>query len=98
MERRALLAAVFLMSMAGAGEAASTWYVKADAAAGGDGAPRRPVRHAGAGGNRVENGRHHPRGAVITRARRRDSTERWPAPDWAWRSRHKRGNPEHTHR
>jgi hypothetical protein len=42
MERRALLAAVFLMSMAGAGEAASTWYVKADAAAGGDGSRSRP--------------------------------------------------------
>src|SRR5678815_2577138 len=31
MERRALLAAVFLVSMAAASEAASTWYVKADA-------------------------------------------------------------------
>src|SRR6476659_6084735 len=42
MERRALLAAVFLMSMAGAGEAASTWYVKGDAAAGGNGSRGRP--------------------------------------------------------
>ena len=42
MERRALLAAVFLMSMTGASEAASTWYVKADASAGGDGSRNRP--------------------------------------------------------
>ena len=42
MKRRALLAAVFLMSMAGASEAASTWYVKADAAAGGNGSRDRP--------------------------------------------------------
>ena len=42
MERRAVLAAVFLMSMAGASEAASTWYVKADASAGGDGSRNRP--------------------------------------------------------
>jgi|RhiMethySRZTD1v2_1073278.scaffolds.fasta_scaffold27090_5 hypothetical protein len=42
MERPALLAAVFLMSMAGASEAASTWYVKADAAAGGNGSRDRP--------------------------------------------------------
>src|SRR5262245_58582680 len=42
MERRALLAALFLMSMAGASEAASTWYVKADAAAGGNGSRSRP--------------------------------------------------------
>jgi hypothetical protein len=42
MERRALLAAVFLMSMVGVSEAASTWYVKADASAGGDGSRNRP--------------------------------------------------------
>ncbi len=42
MKRPALLAAVFLMSMAGASEAASTWYVKADAAAGGNGSRSRP--------------------------------------------------------
>src|SRR5947208_15960169 len=42
MKRPALLAAVFLMFMAGASEAASTWYVKADAAAGGDGSRSRP--------------------------------------------------------
>src|SRR5262245_48810848 len=42
MERRALLAAIVLMSMAGASEAASTWYVKADAAAGGNGSRSRP--------------------------------------------------------
>ena len=42
MERRALLAAVFLVSVAGVSEAASTWYVKADAAAGGDGSRGRP--------------------------------------------------------
>jgi hypothetical protein len=42
MKRPALLAAVFLMSMAGASEAASTWYVKADAAAGGNGSRNRP--------------------------------------------------------
>jgi hypothetical protein len=42
MERRALLAAVFLISIAGASEAASTWYVKADAAAGGNGSRDRP--------------------------------------------------------
>jgi len=42
MTRPALLAAVFLMSMAGASEAASTWYVKADAAAGGNGSRSRP--------------------------------------------------------
>jgi len=42
MKRPALLAAVFLMSLAGASEAASTWYVKADAAAGGDGSRSRP--------------------------------------------------------
>jgi hypothetical protein len=40
--RPALLAAVLLMSMAGASEAASTWYVKADAADGGDGSRSRP--------------------------------------------------------
>jgi hypothetical protein len=42
MERRAVLAAVFLMSMAGASEAASTWYLQADAAAGGNGSRNRP--------------------------------------------------------
>ena len=42
MKRPALLAAVFLMSMAGASEAASTWYVQADAAAGGNGSRSRP--------------------------------------------------------
>ena len=42
MKRPALLAAVFLMSMAGASEAASTWYVKADAAAGGNGSRSSP--------------------------------------------------------
>ena len=42
MERRALLAAVFVMFTAGASEAASTWYVKADASAGGDGSRNRP--------------------------------------------------------
>ena len=42
MTRTALLAAVFLMFMAGASEAASIWYVKADAAAGGDGSRGRP--------------------------------------------------------
>jgi hypothetical protein len=42
MERRALLAAALLMSMAGASEAASTWYIKADAAAGGNGSRDRP--------------------------------------------------------
>jgi hypothetical protein len=42
MERRALLAAVLLISVAGASEAASTWYVKADAAAGGNGSRDRP--------------------------------------------------------
>jgi hypothetical protein len=42
MERRALLAAVFLMSMAGVSEAASIWYVKADAAADGNGSRGRP--------------------------------------------------------
>ena len=42
MKRPALLAAVFLMSVAGASEAASTWYVQADAAAGGNGSRSRP--------------------------------------------------------
>src|ERR1700704_5992321 len=42
MKRAAVLAAVFLMSMAGASQAASTWYVKADAAAGGNGSRSRP--------------------------------------------------------
>jgi len=42
MERRALLATVLLISVAGASEAASTWYVKADAAAGGNGSRDRP--------------------------------------------------------
>jgi len=42
MKRPAALAAVFLMSMAGVSEAASTWYVKADAAAGGNGSQSRP--------------------------------------------------------
>ena len=42
MKRPGLLAAVFLMSMAGASEAASTWYVKADAAAGGNGSRNLP--------------------------------------------------------
>ena len=42
MKRRALLAAVLLMALAGASEAASTWYVKADAAAGGNGSRSRP--------------------------------------------------------
>ena len=42
MKRRALLAAVFLMSMGGASEAASTWYVQADATAGGNGSRSRP--------------------------------------------------------
>ena len=42
MRRRALLAAVFLVSMSGASDAASTWYVNADAAAGGNGSRRRP--------------------------------------------------------
>jgi hypothetical protein len=42
MERRAVLAAICLMSMAGASEAASTWYVQADAAAGGNGSRSRP--------------------------------------------------------
>ena len=42
MKRSALLAAVFLMSMAGASEAASTWYVQADAAGGGNGSRNRP--------------------------------------------------------
>ena len=42
MTRSAFLAAVVLMSMAGVSEAASTWYVKADAAAGGDGSRGRP--------------------------------------------------------
>src|SRR4029450_7773239 len=60
--------------------------------------PESPIRHARAGGNRVENGRPHSRRAVITGARRRDSTERWPAPDWARRSRHKGGNRSPTHR
>jgi hypothetical protein len=41
-KRPVLLAAVLLMSMAGASEAASTWYVKADAAAGGNGSRGRP--------------------------------------------------------
>src|SRR6185503_16817731 len=41
MKRPAALAAVFLMSMAGVSEAASTWYVKADAAAGGNGSQSR---------------------------------------------------------
>jgi hypothetical protein len=45
MKRPALLAAVFLMSMAGASEAASTWYVKADAAAGGNGSRSRLSAH-----------------------------------------------------
>jgi hypothetical protein len=42
MKRSALLVAVSLMSMAGAAEGASTWYVKADAAAGGNGNRNRP--------------------------------------------------------
>jgi hypothetical protein len=42
MKLPALMAAVFLMSMAGASEAASTWYVTADAAAGGNGSRSRP--------------------------------------------------------
>jgi hypothetical protein len=42
MKRSALLAAVFVVSMARAGDAASTWYVKGDAAAGGDGSRSRP--------------------------------------------------------
>src|SRR5882762_8233099 len=42
MQRPALLAAVFLMTMAGASEAASTWFVNADAAAGGNGSRSRP--------------------------------------------------------
>ena len=42
MKRRALLAAVLLMSLPGASEAASTWYVKADAASGGNGSRNRP--------------------------------------------------------
>jgi hypothetical protein len=42
MTRPGLFAAVFLMFLAGASEAASTWYVKADAAAGGDGSRSRP--------------------------------------------------------
>jgi hypothetical protein len=42
MKRPAVLAAVFLMSMAGASEAASTWYVKADATAGGNGSRSSP--------------------------------------------------------
>jgi hypothetical protein len=42
MRRRALLAAVFLVSMSGASDAASTWYVNADAAAGGNGSRSRP--------------------------------------------------------
>jgi hypothetical protein len=42
MKRHVFLAAVFLMSMAGASEAASTWYVNADAAAGGNGSRSRP--------------------------------------------------------
>ena len=42
MERRALLAALFLMATAHAGEAASTWYVQADATAGGNGSRDRP--------------------------------------------------------
>jgi len=42
MKRPGLLAAVFLMSMAGASEGASTWYVKADAAAGGNGSRNLP--------------------------------------------------------
>jgi hypothetical protein len=41
MERRAVLAAICLMSMTGASEA-STWYVQADAAAGGNGSRSRP--------------------------------------------------------
>ena len=42
MQRPGLLAALCLMSMAGASEAASTWYVKGDAAAGGNGSRDRP--------------------------------------------------------
>jgi hypothetical protein len=42
MERHALLAAALLMSIAGASEAASTWYVRADAAAGGNGSRNQP--------------------------------------------------------
>ena len=42
MKRPAVLAAVFLMSMAGTSEAASTWYEKAGAAAGGIGSRSRP--------------------------------------------------------
>ena len=42
MKRRALLAAVLLIALAGAAEGASTWYVKADATAGGNGSRSRP--------------------------------------------------------
>jgi hypothetical protein len=42
MKRRAVLAAVLLMALGGTSEAASTWYVKADATAGGDGSRSRP--------------------------------------------------------
>src|ERR1044071_8190259 len=42
MERHAFLAAAFLMSIASASEAASTWYVSADAAAGGNGSRSQP--------------------------------------------------------
>src|SRR2546430_15671822 len=42
MKRPALFAAVLLIALAGGSEAASTWYVKADAAAGGDGSRSRP--------------------------------------------------------
>src|SRR5262245_59986334 len=43
MKRRALLAAVLLIVLAGASDpVASTWYVKADAAAGGNGSRSRP--------------------------------------------------------
>jgi len=42
MTRPGLFVAVFLIFMAGASEAASTWYVKADAAAGGNGSRSRP--------------------------------------------------------
>src|SRR2546423_5655145 len=42
MKRPALFAAVLLIALAGASEAASTWYVNADAAAGGNGSRSRP--------------------------------------------------------
>ena len=42
MERHVLLAAALLMSIAGTSEGASTWYVSADAAAGGNGSRSQP--------------------------------------------------------